>query len=361
MPKKKQSHTPPEAVASSQEALIEEPSTGEVEVLPAAEISEEVISAADQVIEPAEIVVDPELIDEEVVEAEAADSERGLVRYDGMAAYLREISQHPKLTKEEEHALALRYFNEKDLQAAYKLVTSNLWLVVKIAREYQRAAKNMLDLVQEGNMGLMEAVKNFDPYKGVRLPSYAAWWIRAYIVRYVMANWRMVKIGTTQAQRKLFFNLKKEKEKLEREGFFPAPKLLAEKLQVKESEIVEMEQRLSGHDISVDAPSDKDDTGSGIGLLGTLHNSEESAEDLLVAHEARRLIAQHLQDFALTLKPNEKVIFKERMLSEDKATLQDLSEKIHVSKERVRQIENSLKEKLKVFLQERAEDGFSPK
>ena len=148
----------------------------------------------------------------------------------------------------------MQYHEKQDVQAAYSLVSSNLWLVVKVAREYEQAARSLLDLIQEGNIGLMEAIKNFDPYRGVRFPSYAVYWIRAYMIRFIISNLRMVKIGTTQAQRKLFFNLKKEKEKLEREGFYAAPKLLAERLQVKESEIVEMEQRLGGNDVSFDAP-----------------------------------------------------------------------------------------------------------
>ncbi|MCB0336716.1 MAG: sigma-70 family RNA polymerase sigma factor, partial [Bdellovibrionales bacterium] len=166
---------------------------------------------------------------------------REVVSYNPLTAYLREMRNFPKLTREEEKELAVQYRENKDLEAAYQLVSSNLWLVVKIARDYEKAARSLLDLIQEGNIGLMEAVKNFDPYRGVRFPSYAVWWIRAYIVRYLIANWRMVKIGTTQAQRKLFFNLQKEKEKLERDGFYPGPKLLAEKLEVKEKEIIEMQ------------------------------------------------------------------------------------------------------------------------
>ena len=138
--------------------------------------------------------------------------------YVHMQRYLAETRRYPLLTREEERELAIRYFCDKDLEAAYRLVASNLRLVVMLAREYQKASQNLLDLIQEGNIGLMEAVKNFDPYRGVRFPSYAVWWIRAYIIRYIMNNWRMVKLGTTQAQRKLFFNLQKEKELLERRG-----------------------------------------------------------------------------------------------------------------------------------------------
>ena len=271
--------------------------------------------------------------------------------FDPLTAYLREIRAYPPLSREEEHELGVRYLKTKDVEAAYRLVTSNLWLVVKIARDYERAARGLLDLVQEGNIGLMEAVKNFDPYRGVRFPSYAVWWIKAYMVRYLIANWRMVKIGTTQAQRKLFFNLKKEKDRLEREGFVPAPKLLAEKLDVKESEVIEMEQRLGSSDVSVDAPVQGGESDST--LLGVLPSPESSAEDLIDRGRSQKLIKQGLEEFAATLKDKERIIFLERMLGEEKATLQEISEKVGVSRERVRQIENRLRERLKIFFEER--------
>ncbi|MCO6431467.1 MAG: RNA polymerase factor sigma-32 [Deltaproteobacteria bacterium] len=281
------------------------------------------------------------------LESESGREPGGLVRYDALTAYLNEISRYPHLTREEESALAVRYYENKDVEAAYKLITSNLWLVVKLAREYERAARSLLDLVQEGNIGLMEAVRNFDPYRGVRFPSYAVWWIKAYIIRFVIANWRLVKIGTTQAQRKLFFNLKKEREKLEREGFRPEPKLLAEKLNVRESDVVEMEQRLSSPDISVDGPVSDDSDGN---LLNVLPSGELTAEDLVVRKEMQRNLAQGLEEFASTLKEKELIIFRERMLSEEKATLHEIAEKLSLSKERVRQIEQKIKEKLKSFL-----------
>jgi RNA polymerase sigma-32 factor len=176
------------------------------------------------------------------------------------------------------------------------------------------------------------------------------WWIKAYIIRYVIANWRLVKLGTTQAQRKLFFNLKKEKEKLEREGFFPGPKLLAEKLNVKESEVVEMEQRLGGSDVSVDAPL-KDDSDSS--LLSVMSTGELSAEDALAKKQLQGMILKGIEEFASTLNPKEAIIFRERMLSEEKATLQDIAEKLSLSRERIRQLENRLRDKLKTFLLER--------
>ncbi|TMA37022.1 MAG: sigma-70 family RNA polymerase sigma factor, partial [Deltaproteobacteria bacterium] len=187
---------------------------------------------------------------------EAPERESALVPADSLQRYFAEIRRIPVLSREEEHELAVRWHEKGDRPAAWKLVTSNLRLVVLVAREYQRAFHNLLDLVQEGNVGLLEAVKNFDPYRGIRFPSYAVWWIRAYIIRYIMNNWRMVKVGTTQAQRKLIFNLQKERERLEREGFSPAPKLIAQRLNVKEKEVIEMEQRLAARDVSVNAPID---------------------------------------------------------------------------------------------------------
>ena len=178
----------------------------------------------------------PQIVDEAADESSSKD--KALVPFEPLQRYLAEIRRFRVLSREEEHALAVEYKEFGNIEAAYKLVTANLRLVVMIAREYQKSFKNLLDLIQEGNMGLMEAVKNFDPYRGVRFPSYAVWWIRAYMIRYIMNDWRMVKIGTTQAQRKLFFNLQKEKDRIEAEGLVVGPKLLAQRLNVKEDEVV---------------------------------------------------------------------------------------------------------------------------
>src|SRR5712671_4948876 len=227
--------------------------------------------------------VESEAVDPEAVEAEAADREvaaedgaaaepevlppeaqgettlpvrveRDLEHADALQRYMAEVARHPLLTREEEHDLAVKFRETQDPRIAYRLVTANLRLVVKIAHEYRRAAFNLLDLIQEGNVGLMHAVQKYDPFRGVKLSSYAAWWIRAYILRYLMDNWRMVKLGTTQAQRKLFFNLRKEQEKLLSQGFEAAPKLLAERLDVSEQDIREMDQRLGNDEFSLDAP-----------------------------------------------------------------------------------------------------------
>ena len=188
--------------------------------------------------------------DDEPEAAPAPHGDGGLVRYDPLRAYMAEVSRHPLLSREEEHALAVRYHETGDLDAAYRLVASNLRLVVKIAHEYRRSAFQLLDLVQEGNMGLMQAVKKYDPWKGVKLSSYAAWWIRAYIIRFVMDNWRLVKLGTTQAQRKLFFNLAKERQKILAMGIEPTPRLLAKNLEVEEKEVEEMSARMASDDLS---------------------------------------------------------------------------------------------------------------
>jgi RNA polymerase sigma-32 factor len=311
--------------------------------------------ADDQVVEPEDPVVQPELDTSDVppptsnvaAEDDGDASDRSVVTYDPLQRYLTEIRRYSLLNREEEHQLAVRYKEAQDLDAAYGLVTANLRLVVMIAREYQRAARNLLDLIQEGNIGLMEAVKNFDPYRGIRFPSYAVWWIRAYIIRYLMNNWRMVKVGTTQAQRKLFFNLQKEKDRLEAEGIRPGPKLIAQRLDVKESEVVEMEQRLSASDLSIDAASPDPDARS---LLDVLASGEETAEDQLAEAELRQQLGEKIRAFGATLKDKEAVIFNARLLAEEPLTLQDIGVRYGISRERVRQIEARLKKKLKAYL-----------
>jgi RNA polymerase sigma-32 factor len=272
---------------------------------------------------------------------------KALVAFDPLQRYLAEIRRFPLLSREEEHRLAVEYKEYGNVEAAYKLVTSNLRLVVMIAREYQKAFKNLLDLIQEGNMGLMEAVKNFDPYRGVRFPSYAVWWVRAYMIRYIMNDWRMVKIGTTQAQRKLFFNLQKEKEKIEAEGLTPGPKLLAQRLNVKEDEVVEMEQRLASRDLSVDMPIGDDDEAT---LLNFLPDDKQSPEEQFAETQYSDLLREKMELFAKNLKDKELVIYRERLLNEEPLTLREIGEKYGISRERVRQIEERVKKKLKIYL-----------
>ncbi len=177
-----------------------------------------------------------------------------LTRRDPLSAYLREVHRHKMLTAEEERTLTEQYSKTQDSTAARKLIEANLRLVVKIAYEYRRAHKNLLDLVQEGNIGLMQAVKRYDPYRGVKLSSYAAWWIRAYMLRFILNNWRLVKLGTTQAQRKLFYNLNKEKARLAAQGIDPTPELIANHLNVETRDVIDMDRRLGSGEASLDAP-----------------------------------------------------------------------------------------------------------
>ncbi len=319
------------------------------EVLPVA-VDADVDDVATSAISP--VLVDEDFDDIELPIVPSSSGE--LVQYDPLQSYLAEIRHIPQLSKDEEHALAVRYFEEHDEVAGYRLVLANLRLVVMIAREYQRNLKNILDLIQEGNIGLLEAIKQYDPFRGIRFPTYAAYWVRAYMLRYLINNVRLVKIGTTQAQRKLFFNLRKEKERLEAEGFVPEAKLLAKRLDVKESEVLEMEQRLSLPDLSVDTPlgvtRDPDDA---FDLHGVLPSSEENPEDRVVREQFVGAIRQVVEELDPQLDDKERAIVRDRLLTEEPLTLQEVADKFGLSRERIRQIEARLRDKLKVQLRER--------
>ena len=281
--------------------------------------------------------------------------EGSLARYDPLRAYMAEVARHPVLSREEEHALAVRYQETGDLDAAYRLVASNLRLVVKIAHEYRRTAFQLLDLVQEGNLGLMQAVKKYDPWKGVKLSSYAAWWIRAYIIRFLMENWRMVKLGTTQAQRKLFFNLAKEREKLLARGIDPTPRLLARNLQVEEKDVEEMAARMAGDDLSLDAPLSAGDDDGRQTRLGRVTASETpAADDRIADEELRRIFREKLETFAKGITDEkERFIFEKRLLPSDgeaPLTLQEVGDRFKLTRERARQIEAKLTARLREWL-----------
>ena len=271
-------------------------------------------------------------------------------RYDLLRQYFAEIRKYPLLDREEEHRLAVEFSKTKDTGLAFRLVTANLRLVVKIAMEYASAAANLLDLIQEGNVGLMQAVKKYDPFKGTRLSSYAQWWIRAYILKYLVSNVRMVKIGTTQAQRKLFFNLRREKERLESRGFKPEPALLAAALDVRESEVEEMDQRLRSSDLSLDAPIGEDGRGKVLDLFAA---EQDSAEDALINKEIREILAGHIEVFVKDLGEREMVIWRERIMAHDPKTLQEIGDRFGVTRERMRQIEKGVRQRLKKFIRER--------
>jgi RNA polymerase sigma-32 factor len=284
-------------------------------------------------------------------------SETSLIKADPLQSYLAEISRYNLLTRQEEKELGRRIQEENDQEAAYKLVTSNLRLVVKIALDFQRIwMQNLLDLIQEGNIGLMQAVKKFDPYKNVKFSYYASFWIKAYILKFIMDNWRLVKIGTTQGQRKLFFKLKKEKQKLIDQGFDPGPKLLSKRLGVSEREIVDMDQRLDGWDMSLDAPLKEDSDTERIEFLST---PSDSAEDQMAKKEIESLLHEKVADFRELLTERELEIFDQRIFSESPVTLQEIGERYHISRERVRQVEKNIIKKMKEFFKKEIPDFAS--
>jgi RNA polymerase sigma-32 factor len=298
---------------------------------------------------------EPHADDDKDADADADKKGGALVATDPLGRYLTEIRRFPLLSREEEAVIARRYVKDKDPADAYRLVTANLRLVVKLAYEFARATKNVLDLIQEGNVGLMEAVKNFDPEHGIRFPSYAVWWVRAYIYRYLINNWRLVKIGTTQAQRKLFFNLRKETERLEREGFKPQPLLLAHRMGVRESDVREMQERMGQSEVSLDQPTgagDDNDTR----LLDVIPDAAHNPETETADREWRDFAHDKVREFADTLEGKEREIFDARLLAEDPETLQVIGARFGISRERVRQIETRLKRRLKEFIEASAPD-----
>ena len=284
------------------------------------------------------------------------ESTSALTRLDPLQSYLREIQRHPLLTSDEEKRLTRQYYETQDVKVAARLVTANLRLVIKLAYEYRRAFKNIMDLVQEGNIGLMQAVKRYDPYRGVKLSSYAAWWIRAYMLRFILNNWRLVKVGTTQAQRKLFFNLNKQKAKLIAMGIEPTAKEIANRLGVHEGEVVEMDRRLSASEASLDAPLG-DSEGRAVSRVETMAAGDKPADDVVAAEQFGKLVNVHLQRFRETLKGKEQIIFDKRMVAEDPLTLQRLGDEFGVSRERVRQLEARLALRLRDYLKRELGDA----
>jgi RNA polymerase sigma-32 factor len=280
-----------------------------------------------------------------------------LGRFDPLAAYMREVQRHPLLSQDEQHALAVQYHkNPEDLAAAARLVTANLRLVVKLAYEYRRAYKNMMDLIQEGNIGLMQAVKKYDPYRGVKLSSYAAWWIRAYMLRFILNNWRLVKLGTTQAQRKLFFNLNKEKARLTALGIEPTDAEIAKRLNVAESEVAEMDKRLARSDASLDASVGESD-GRTVSRLELMPSPGSTPDQLAEGAEMSELLLGRLEEFRRTLSGKDVIIFDKRLVADEPLTLQELGDEFGVSRERVRQLEARLTGKLRDYLKQTLGDA----
>ena len=268
---------------------------------------------------------------------------------DSLHLYLREVSRFPMLQPDEEHELALRVRDHNDPAAAFRLVSSHLRLVVRIAMDFQRRwMQNVLDLVQEGNVGLMRAVNKFDPDKGIKFSYYASFWIRAYILKFIMDNWRMVKIGTTQVQRKLFYNLNRERQKLIAQGYDPDAAMLSEHLGVTEEQINEMDQRLASTDLSLNVQVGEDSGGAS--RMDFLPALGPGVEDSLATNEIAGLVRSRLKTIMPRLNEKELYILQNRLLTDEPVTLREIGERYNVTRERVRQLEARLLEKIRQHL-----------
>jgi RNA polymerase sigma-32 factor len=313
-------------------------------------------------VDESEFALSEDLAPEGDSDASDAQSERALVPtagsslipHDPLSRYFSEIGHYPLLSRDEEKALAILVHDEGDTLAAEKLVLSNLRLVVKIAMDYRRVWTNLLDLIQEGNVGLLQGVKRYDPYRGVKLSSYVAYWIRAYILKYLIDNIRLVRVGSSRAERKLFFQLNRARRELQRAGFAPEPKQLAEKLGVEESDVIDMEQRLSSSDLSMDAPAHDDEGSASFGDF--IASTDASVEASVADHDLRATFRHHVMEFGRDLDERETVILEERILADDPKTLQEIGDQFGLTRERVRQIEKKLIERLRRYLEENLVD-----
>lgn len=272
------------------------------------------------------------------------DSSSALVPTDALSQYLAEIRKYPLLTPEEEKSLAIRYYEKGDPIAAEKLVTSNLRFVVKIALEYAKMGAKLMDIIQEGNVGLMHAVKEYNPYKGVKLITYAVWWIRGYIREYLLKQFSVVKIATTQNQKKLFYNLEKEKKKLQLEGKDFSPALLGTRMGIPEQDIELMNQRLNSKDVSLDTPVDDD--GNTL-FIDTQSGKSSNPELELEVLELIDLLKEKIEEIRPKLNPKELDILENRILADEPQTLQEIGERHGITRERARQLEERLFKNLK--------------
>jgi len=268
------------------------------------------------------------------------------VAADSLTLYLGEIRRFPTLSPEEEHLLAVKFFEEKDLEAAHRLITSNLRFVVKIAAEYRSYGVKMLDLIQEGNVGLMMAVRKFDPYKGFRLISYAVWWIRAYIQNHIISVWSLLKIGTTQAQRKLFFKLNQTKNAIRNMTGAEDLEATALSLDVSAAEVTEMGERMRG-ECSLDAEVAG---GDGYTLLEGLADDRQNQEELLAEHQEHTLMKREITSAMGNLNEKERFVIEHRVTADEPMTLQEIADTFAISRERVRQIEEAALRKLRNVL-----------
>ncbi|MEE9264875.1 MAG: RNA polymerase factor sigma-32 [Vicinamibacteria bacterium] len=295
------------------------------------------------------------LAEEAEASAELVDASpsTAIVPVTALQQYLAEVRRYPFLTKEEELQLFREYQAQGSRKAALKLILSNLRVSVSIAAEYQHTGADQMDLIQEGNVGLLHAMKKFDPSKNVRFYAYAAWWVRAYILRYLLNTFRLVKVGTTQDQRKLFYNLKKERTKLERQGFAPDTKMLADRLNVSEQDVIQMDQRLGNWELSLDQPFSQDTEGT---LLDIIPAKAPAADEELADTELRTLFRKKLGEFVTTLSERDEDILRNRILSETPLTLEDLGSKYGITKERTRQLEARIINRLRTYMKQQIKD-----
>lgn len=263
---------------------------------------------------------------------------------DSLSVYIAEIRKFTLLSEEEEHCHAVKFFEEKSLESAHALITSNLRFVVKVAAEYRHYGLKMLDLIQEGNIGLMLAVRKYNPYKGIRLISYAVWWIRAYIQNYIISAWSLIKIGTTQAQRKLFFKLREAKNAIYRlSGGEDDIHATAQVLDVTDNDVAEMEQRLQG-EFSLDAEIPDSD---GLTILENLADERMNQEELLAELQMNRQLQAQVTQAVAVLNDKERFVIEHRITADDPMTLQEIASYFSISRERVRQIEEGALKKMK--------------
>lgn len=305
-------------------------------------------------------VLDLEVVEPEIVEPTGAPAgalvprgRQALVPSDPLARYLLEVKRFAPLDPVEESALARRYRDTGDQEAAARLISHNLLLVVKLALMYRRALHNPMDLVQEGNVGLLEALKRFDPEQGVRFNTYAAWWIKAYILKFLLDNARLVRVGTTNARRKLLYNLRREQRKLEAQGVKPTPRLLAERFGVSETDVIDVDRALSHQDLSTDQPVGEE----GSATIGDLMSAEqEPIDQQVIAREMKQRIDDALTEFRRELSERDQALLDARLAAVESATLQELGDRFGVTREAMRQAEAKLKQRLALFLRQRLGD-----
>lgn len=314
--------------------------------------------------------VDPEVPADPLPEADSSEDRReviaapapailpapsgGIVPADPFRRYLAEIRRYPPLAREDERELARRYRATGEREALFRLVTANLRLVVRVAYSFRRAARNLLDLVQEGNLGLLHAIERFDPELGVRLPTYATWWIRAYMVRFLLDNVRLVRVGTTNARRSLLRNLRREKQRLEEAGYEVGPKLLAEHFGVSETDVTDVQRALASRDVSLDEPAGEGAASSRGDFLPD--ESSPGAEETLARKELQQRAEAAIAEFREGLAERDRMLLDQRILAEEPRTLQEIGDLFGTSREAVRQAESRLLKRLEQFLKGRLDD-----